>query len=40
MVQRNLNISKLKAGYLFPEIAKKKAAFLKDNPDAKLSQAP
>jgi LL-diaminopimelate aminotransferase len=36
MVKRNKNIEKLKAGYLFPEIGRRKNEFLKKNPDAKL----
>lgn len=36
MVKRNPNIAKLNAGYLFPEIAKRKRAFLEKNPSAQL----
>lgn len=36
MVSRNPHMAKLKAGYLFPEINKRKRAFLEKNPDAKL----
>ncbi|MFT4303677.1 MAG: LL-diaminopimelate aminotransferase [Candidatus Woesearchaeota archaeon] len=36
MVKRNTNIAKLKAGYLFPEIARRKKALLEKNPDAKI----
>ncbi|MFT4297880.1 MAG: LL-diaminopimelate aminotransferase [Candidatus Woesearchaeota archaeon] len=36
MVKRNKNISKLQAGYLFPEIAKRRNEFIKNNPDAKV----
>lgn len=36
MVKRNENMTKLKAGYLFPEINKRKNEFIKNNPDAKL----
>lgn len=36
MVQRNTNIKKLKAGYLFPEINKKKQIFQKANPTIQL----
>lgn len=36
MVKRNHNIAKLNAGYLFPEINKRKQAFLKKNPQADL----
>jgi len=36
MVKRNKNIEKLKAGYLFPEINKKKLEFLAENPSARL----
>jgi len=36
MAKRNPNISKLQAGYLFPEINRRKNIFLKENPDAKL----
>lgn len=36
MVKRNKNLAKLQAGYLFPEIAKRKKDFLAKNPEAKL----
>jgi len=36
MVQRNKNIAKLQAGYLFPEIGRRKKALLEKEPDAKL----
>lgn len=36
MVQRNENIAKLVAGYLFPEINRRKNLLLKEQPDAKL----
>ena len=36
MVQRNKNIAKLQAGYLFPEIGRRRRALLEQNPDAKL----
>lgn len=36
MVKRNPNIAKLPGGYLFPEISKRKKAFLAKHPDAKL----
>jgi LL-diaminopimelate aminotransferase len=36
MVQRNKNIAKLQAGYLFPEIGRRKKAFLEKNPNAKI----
>ncbi|HRD56247.1 MAG TPA: LL-diaminopimelate aminotransferase [Parachlamydiaceae bacterium] len=36
MVKRNPNIAKLNAGYLFPEIHRRRMAFLKKNPDAKI----
>ncbi|XP_024521048.1 probable LL-diaminopimelate aminotransferase, chloroplastic [Selaginella moellendorffii] len=35
-VQRNANLAKLQAGYLFPEIARRRAAHLQKNPDAKV----
>ncbi|KAF8019709.1 hypothetical protein BT93_G0414 [Corymbia citriodora subsp. variegata] len=35
-VSRNANIAKLQAGYLFPEIARRKAAHLQKYPDAKV----
>ncbi len=36
MVKRNENMARLVAGYLFPEINRRKAEFLKRNPDAKI----
>lgn len=36
MVKRNPHIAKLNAGYLFPEIVRRKKAFLEKNPNAKL----
>lgn len=36
MVKRNPNMIKLRGGYLFPEINKRKRAYLEKNPDAKL----
>jgi LL-diaminopimelate aminotransferase len=36
MVQRNKNMCKLNAGYLFPEIARRKRAFIEKNPSAKV----
>ena len=36
MVQRNKNIAKLQAGYLFPEINRRKNALLERQPDAKI----
>ena len=36
MVKRNENIAKLQAGYLFPEINRRKNEFLDRNPDAKI----
>lgn len=36
MVQRNKNIAKLQAGYLFPEIGRRRRAFLEQNPDARV----
>lgn len=36
MVQRNQNIAKLQAGYLFPEIGRRRRAFLEQNPDAQI----
>lgn len=36
MVQRNPNLAKLNSGYLFPEINRRKQAFLKKDPTAKL----
>ena len=35
-VQRNENFAKLQAGYLFPEIARRRKAYLEKNPDAKI----
>ncbi|KAL1526566.1 hypothetical protein AB1Y20_015274 [Prymnesium parvum] len=35
-VKRNANIAKLQAGYLFPEIGRRRVAFLEKNPDAKI----
>lgn len=35
-VVRNANFAKLQAGYLFPEIARRRNAFLAKNPDAKI----
>mmetsp|Transcript_28045 Transcript_28045/g.50956 ORF Transcript_28045/g.50956 Transcript_28045/m.50956 type:complete len:444 (-) Transcript_28045:220-1551(-) len=35
-VQRNPNFAKLQAGYLFPEIGRRRNAFLEKNPDAKI----
>lgn len=36
MAKRNSNITKLQAGYLFPEISKRKNEFLEKNPNAKF----
>jgi len=36
MVKRNNNFSKLQAGYLFPEINRRKKAFMEKNPKAKV----
>ena len=36
MVKRNQNFAKLQAGYLFPEIGRRKKAFIEKNPDAKV----
>ena len=36
MVKRNENFGKLQAGYLFPEINRRKKEFLAKNPDAKI----
>lgn len=36
MVKRNLHLAKLNSGYLFPEIAKRKNAFLEKNPGIQL----
>ncbi len=36
MVQRNQNMAKLQAGYLFPEIGRRRRALLEQNPDANL----
>ena len=35
-VKRNENFEKLKAGYLFPEIGRRRTAYLAANPNAKL----
>ena len=35
-VKRNANFAKLQAGYLFPEIARRRNAYLAKNPDAKI----
>ena len=35
-VQRNENFAKLQAGYLFPEIARRRNAYLAANPGAKI----
>jgi len=35
-VARNANFAKLQAGYLFPEIARRRNAYLSKNPDAKI----
>lgn len=35
-VQRNANFAKLQAGYLFPEIARRRNQYLAANPDAKI----
>ena len=35
-VSRNANIEKLQAGYLFPEIGRRRNAFLEKNPDANI----
>jgi LL-diaminopimelate aminotransferase len=35
-VKRNENMAKLQAGYLFPEIGRRRAAYLAENPDAKV----
>jgi len=35
-VARNANMGKLQAGYLFPEIGRRRNAFLADNPDANI----
>lgn len=35
-VDRNDNFAKLSAGYLFPEIARRRNAYLARNPDAKI----
>ena len=35
-VSRNANMGKLQAGYLFPEIGRRRNAFLAANPDAKI----
>ncbi len=36
MVQRNKNFAKLQAGYLFPEINRRKNEFIANNPDAEI----
>ncbi|KAH9288495.1 hypothetical protein KI387_032612, partial [Taxus chinensis] len=36
MVPRNANIAKLQAGYLFPEIARRRSAHMQKYPDAKV----
>ncbi|OVE75123.1 LL-diaminopimelate aminotransferase [archaeon D22] len=36
MVKRNKNMGKLKAGYLFPEIGRRRREFQEKNPDAKI----
>lgn len=36
MIKRNVNLAKLKSGYLFPEINKRKQKFLCENPQAQL----
>jgi len=36
MVTRNANLGKLKSGYLFPEMNRRKKAFLEKNPDANI----
>ncbi|MCL2229886.1 MAG: LL-diaminopimelate aminotransferase [Treponema sp.] len=36
MITRNLNMANLKAGYLFPEIAKRRREFAAAHPDAKI----
>lgn len=36
MIQRNPNIANLASGYLFPEISKRRAAFAKEHPEAKI----
>lgn len=35
-MERNVNLAKLKAGYLFPEIARRKRELLEQQPDAKI----
>lgn len=35
-VKRNENLAKLQAGYLFPEIARRRNAYLAENPDANI----
>ena len=35
-VERNQNFAKLQAGYLFPEIARRRRAYLEKNPTAKI----
>jgi len=36
MIARNPHIANLASGYLFPEISKRRAAFAKENPEAKI----
>ncbi|MCL2229842.1 MAG: LL-diaminopimelate aminotransferase, partial [Treponema sp.] len=36
MITRNPNIANLKAGYLFPEIAKRRREFAAAHPEAKI----
>lgn len=36
MVKRNENFGKLHAGYLFPEIARRRRKFQEENPNAKI----
>lgn len=36
MLKRNTNLSNLSSGYLFPEIAKRRAAYAKSHPEAKI----
>jgi len=36
MVQRNKNFAKLQAGYLFPEINRRKNEFMAKNPNAEI----
>jgi len=35
-VERNQNFAKLQAGYLFPEIARRRRAYVEQNPSAKI----